>query len=617
MPAAKASARESSSPDAASGANPLKDREPYIPSLSSGLLLRLAMLLGALAYLRTISFSFVLDDFGIIVINPWLESWRFVPRFFTDHVWSSLGWSTGGSYYRPLFLLWLSLNRHLFALTPAWWHLSVVAAHLACSYLVYLLAQRILQHRDTHSSDVTAALAALLFAVHPVHVEAVAWIAGSSELLLAITFLGSFIFYLDWQDDDGHNRRLALALSLAAYGLALLAKETAIALPVLVFAHSWILAQGTGRKAFATSTARITNALSAVLPYLLLTAVYAALRVFVLRAATSQGTAPLRSVLLTIPSAALFYLQHLLWPFRLSYLYDFDLVTHPSLGNFGWPLLAVAVVGLALWRIFRRSPLAQFLACWTALLIAPAIAALLVFSRHDYVHDRYLYLPSAGFCILLATLLKNARLPQLQTSRTATKAWVQPAVIVALALAAVITVSTFRQAAYWDNDISLLTWASHRAPRNPLPRQLLAESFFAAGETDAALDSYRRALALDPDSSLVNWRIAMAYLRAGKLPEVEQHLARAIELRRSKGLRDNAEEFYYLGLVHLQNGNLTSAEPLLRHAIQLDPKALSYHSALASLLARKGDLVGAQAESRAELSSRSAYNAATQRLLKP
>lgn len=617
MQTVEASARPGSSPDADRGRIHIKGRKLHLPSLSSGVLLRLAMLLGALAYLRTISFSFVLDDFGIIVINPWLESWRFVPRFFTDHVWSSLGWSTAGSYYRPLFLLWLSLNRHLFSLTPAWWHLTAVAAHLLCTFLVYLLAKRILNHHDTHSSDVTAALAALLFAVHPAHIEAVAWVAGASELLLAITFLGSFVFYLDWQDDDGHNRRLALALSLAAYGLALLAKETAIALPVLAFAHSCIFGRGPGRKTLATSAARIQNAISAALPYLLITAVYAALRVFVLRAATPQSTAPLRSVLLTLPSAALFYVQHLLWPFRLSYLYDFDLVTQPSLGNFGWPLLTVAIICLVLWRIFRRSPPAQFLLCWTAVLIAPAIAALLVFSRHDHVHDRYLYLPSAGFCILLATILKSARFPGFQASGSANKSSLQPAAILALALAAVFAVSTFRQVAYWDNDISLLTWACRRAPNNPLPLQLLAESYFAAGETDAALDSYRRALSLDPDSSLVNSRIAMAYLRASKFPEAQQHLARAIELRRSKGLSDNPEEFYYLGLVHLQNGDLASAEPLLRRAIHLDPKALGYHSALASLLARKGDLIGAQAESRAEVASRAAYNSATQHLLKP
>src|SRR5437588_6083524 len=205
----------------------------YRLQITNPFLLRLAFWLGGLAYLRAITFSFVLDDFGVIVINPWLESWRFIPQFFSSHVWASLGPNASGSYYRPLFLLWLSLNRHLFGLTPGWWHLAAIAAHLGCSYLVYLLAKRIL------GDEISAALSALLFAVMPSHIEAVAWVSGASEVLLALTFISSFLLYLDSRKPR-RFRVAKLSGSLLLYGAALLAKETAIILPILIFVHSWM-----------------------------------------------------------------------------------------------------------------------------------------------------------------------------------------------------------------------------------------------------------------------------------------------------------------------------------------------------------------------------------------
>jgi tetratricopeptide (TPR) repeat protein len=575
------------------------------------IILRLAMLLAAIAYCRTLASSFVLDDFGIIVINPWLESWRFIPKFFTAHVWASLGWSGGGNYYRPLFLLWLSFNRHLFGLTPAWWHLTAVALHLACSFLAYALAKRIL--RD----DVTASLAALLFAAFPGHIEAVAWISGSSELLLAASFLAAFILYMDWASPATSKPKPTLLIgSIAAYTCALLAKETAMVLPFLVFAHSWVFPRKQSENSYPRIVSRMRGAFASTFPYLLVTLAYFVARTAALSgSATSQSHAPLKNVLLTLPAAILFYAQHLAWPFRLSYLYDFDLVTQPAFANFIGPLVAVVTISVVLWLIVRRSALAKFLLCWIAFLTAPAVAALMLFSRHDYVHDRYLYLPSVGFCILLATLI--AQIAGLAAVRMTGVTSPLAAAILSLALAVVFAVSTFRQAAYWDNDIALLTWASQRAPHNPLARQLLAESYFGQGDYGPALNSYQQALALEPDSSLVNARIAMAHFRLKQFVDAQRYLLRAIDLRRTKGLPDDPDQYYYLSLTYLQSANLDAAETAVKRAIQLQPHALGYHSTLASLLAKRGDTAGAAAEARAELDSRAQYNAAAQRLLKP
>ncbi|HUK91478.1 MAG TPA: hypothetical protein VLZ81_13835, partial [Blastocatellia bacterium] len=84
-----------------------------------------------LAYLGTVSFNFVYDDEGQILGNQLLGSWRHIPDFFTKNVWG-FDPAQASNYYRPVFLLWLLLNRTLFGLNPAPWHLAAVTAHLVC-----------------------------------------------------------------------------------------------------------------------------------------------------------------------------------------------------------------------------------------------------------------------------------------------------------------------------------------------------------------------------------------------------------------------------------------------------------------------------------------------------
>ena len=104
---------------------------------TSEMVLRVALLLTAAAYARTVVFDFVFDDHLQIAMNPWVQAWRFVPHYFTGHVWSFEQPAWAGNYYRPLFLLWLRVVNSVVGLTPGWWHLLTIAAHLLATWLVY------------------------------------------------------------------------------------------------------------------------------------------------------------------------------------------------------------------------------------------------------------------------------------------------------------------------------------------------------------------------------------------------------------------------------------------------------------------------------------------------
>src|SRR5678816_714642 len=141
--------------------------------------------------------------------------------FFTEHLWAFR--YPVGSYYRPIFLVWLTFNHWLFGLNPVGYHLTGILLHVGVTLLVFLLVRRLT--RD----QATAAIASLVFGLHPAHIEAVAWISGATESLLAVLFLGSFLCYIRYREDEG-GRLSWLTAALVLAVLTVLAKEQGVML---------------------------------------------------------------------------------------------------------------------------------------------------------------------------------------------------------------------------------------------------------------------------------------------------------------------------------------------------------------------------------------------------
>jgi len=289
------------------------------------------LLVTFLVYIPTLRFQFVYDDMHQVVGNSYIQSWTYLPDYFTKHVWSQSE-SYNVRYYRPLFLVWLRLNHALFGLEPAYWHLATVAAHALATLLVYVLVRSLL------CEWTTALLAALFFGLHPVHVEVAAWVSAASEALLAAALLGSLIWY-----GSRERGRLRTAGSLALYAVALLLKETAIVFPALILCFTCLFPAGE-----TAHHKRARGAFRQTLPFLLLAVTYLIVRWTVLQGIV-KSTTPLGlgSILLTIPSVLLLYGRLLLWPTGLSPFYNVPLVQQPGMANFLLPLLAVvAAAGL-------------------------------------------------------------------------------------------------------------------------------------------------------------------------------------------------------------------------------------------------------------------------------
>jgi tetratricopeptide (TPR) repeat protein len=343
-----------------------------------------------------------------------------------------------------------------------------------------------------------------------------------------------------------------------------------------------------------------------VAPYAGVTIVYLVVRRVVLSGfAVNNYPRPLSWVVLSGPSALWFYLRQLCWPFRVSAFYDFDLTRSFSYTAFVLPLLFATLALGALAYLGREKRLGLLSAVWILAALLPVIAGMKVFPWHDYVHDRYLYLPSAMVALLAAVALKHwaARLGAV----TGNTRRIQFALTALLAM--VFGLSTLMQSRQWESDLALFSRAHDFAPANPVPADYLARTLYGQERSDEALAIYRGLLKADPNYWQANYVLGLASYQMGRYDEAEKYLNIATHVWPSQFLRPEPVQFYYLGLVQQRKGEYVEAEASLRRAVDLYPDAVGYHNALGTVLQKSGREAEAQEQFRLEGENRKVFAA--------
>jgi len=537
-------------------------------------------LVGAIAflvYIPTLGFEFIYDDKPQIIQNPAIHAWRYLPTYFTSHAWAELYPHVSGNYYRPLFLLWFRLNHALFGLDPVGWHLTTVLCHVAATCLVLILIRRMTE------SPLTALGAATLFALHPVHIESVAWISGVTDPLMAVFLIGSFLAYLRWRE---RLRWGWMAAALALFVLGLLVKETAVVLGPLVFVYAWLYAQ---ERAWIP---RFKFALKHSVGFFGLTLLYLPWRAHVLRGLSHSVTPlSLRSMALTEPSILWLYVRHLLFPAGLSGLYGLPYVVDPASAQFLFPAaMLLALVVVLAWGIRRLEDnrLALFACCWMVLPILPALW-LRAYAEGDIAHDRYLYIPSVGFVLLVALFL--AEISRRSGAGRPTRPFAAFAV-----LALGYAFGTIAQQSYWATDLLLYQRAYKIAPRDNLICNDLGTALMETGNPAQAMALYSQVLSREPGFWLANYNLGYAYYKLGRFQDAEASLRRAIAINAA-----DSDEFVYLGLSLWRQGRTEEAAQFVQQAIEIRPSAPGYHFALAMIRRDQNDVTSARSELSLEL----------------
>jgi Flp pilus assembly protein TadD len=551
------------------------------------------------AFLATTGFQFVYDDRAQVLNNPEITSWHRVFSYFGSDVWASFDPTRPQNYYRPLFFVWFRLNYLFFKLQPAGWHFAAVLLHATASLLAFRFAARLTGDR------VTAAVAALLFAVHPVHIESVAWISGTTDPLMAIFLLSAMLCFLSWLQQGSTAKLLA---TFVLYALALLCKEPAIMLLPFLAVLAWFypldgVFPADGRKPSRTVALR-----NGVLPLAVLTFGYLALRAHLLSgAAHNVNQLSLASVIYTLPTVALFYLRQSLVPVGLSFAYEMPAQLSATWQFFWMPLLVLVLVKAVFLYWYFRSPRQRI-----PILMGGMIFGLWIIPElnlrwlpaEELVHDRYLYLPVLGVCLLAAILLRQwsdrATQPEAAAASNAAPSPATQLGAPQLATAGVLTVlllaATISQQLDCATDLLLWTRAVHVAPHSEIALCNLGTVLFERGEMAEGFHIFEKELQINPSSQIANYNIGYALYNQHDFAAAEPFVQRALAIAPNK-----PESSRLLGSIELRLGHLDLAEQLMRQAVAIAPRGEGFHNALAVVLLERGDRLGAERELLQEL----------------
>jgi Tfp pilus assembly protein PilF len=471
-------------------------------------------LLGCLPYANTLLGSFVYDDHYQVVENPYVHSFRYLPKIFGTTVWSFQGAQGTTNYFRPMMSFGYLLFYQIAGPVPFSFHLASIVLHALVVLLVFCVLRRL-------SGERIALIAAGLFALHPIHTESVAWIAGVTDLELALFYLLAFLFYLRLEDPaSGIGIRAAMC---GCFAVSLLSKEQAITLPVLATLFEYFY-----REDRQKTSAR--QKLSRYGPLWATVALYLTVRGILLGGVASIAARPGLSwfeIVLSAISLIGAYLWKLLWPAQLSAFYVFHKSSHLMDRSVLLGVLGLCVCGVVFVLLWRRVHMVSFALVFLFLPLGPVLNSR--WMSASVFAERYLYMPSIGFCWLVAwaaVSLWRAEGPSFlrPLSRVA------PILLAAIAFPyAVKTVTRNRD---WRTEETLFKKTLEQADAS-LIRNNLGALYFNENNFAGAEQEWLEALAAGPENAFALDNLALLRHRQKRYIESVEYSQRALRARRT------------------------------------------------------------------------------------
>ena len=527
-------------------------------------------------YANTLLNGFVYDDELQILANPYIKSWHYLPQIFKTTVWSFIGAAGDTNYYRPMMTFTYLLLWKAFGDLPFGFHLFNVLLNSLVVALVYLAG------KELFKSWTVAAVAALLFAIHPIHTEPVDWIAAVPDLEATLLVAAAFFIYI---------RRPLLQLSghvlvAGCYLAAIMAKEPALMLAPLLAYYEHFVRDGHQHTPAGTK-------LRQYLPVCLVGLAYLVLRSLLfgkLAPVLQHPQMTWRQAVLSAPALITSYTRLLFWPAHLSAFHTFrvtDSFWEPS------ALLGVAIVLgclLSLAYFHQRNPKLSFCVLWIGLTLAPVLNVR--WMAANVLTERYLYLPSVAFCWLVGCAAHSLwRLcdtrPKLAIPG---KAFLG---VLGFVLASIGTTSIVRRNEVWRDDFTLYSTTLRTDPDSYVMHLNLGTTYFAMRSFSAAEKELQLALRLKPDSPNVLNALGCVFLEEGRMEDSARAFQSAIADK--PGWTDS--HFNY-GRLLTKLGQNDAALAEFRTAVAVGPLNSSAHLYLGQALAERGEASAAEAELR-------------------
>lgn len=526
-------------------------------ALPAALLLAITLL----AYLPVLRAGFIWDDDDYVTRNALLQEPGGLGR-----IWTEVG---ATPQYYPLVFTSFWLENQLWGLDPAGYHSTNVLLHALAAILLWRVLVRLRLPG--------ALFAAALFAVHPVHVESVAWITERKNVLSAVFFLAALLLFFRFrppgEPSPGWRKRPAIeyVLALLAFAASLLAKTVAVSLPVVILVvDTW-----KSRRVRASTWVPTLPLFALGLSFARITANLERVKV------GAEGEAWDLSLVercLVAGRALWHYVGKLLWPEPLIFIYPrWRIDAHDAVQ---W-LFPLAVLGafVALWALRKKiggGPLAAAL-CYGAM-IFPALGFVNVFPMlFSWVADHFLYLASAPLLALGAASATGA------AARAGRRGG--PLALGAAAMAVlVLALLTWRQIPMYRDVGALWRITIERNPTAWIAYNNLGVSLVAEGRTEEAIENYKKALKLHPQFFQATSNLAELYLARGRRDLAEPLYEKLVVIAPR-----NAVGQYQLGLARLRRGRTAEAVDRFERALRLKPNMASAYARLGDVALKGGN----------------------------
>jgi len=506
--------------------------------------------LGVLSYANSLQGQFLWDDESLVQFNPYVKNWSYLQKIFTSRLGSMA--KESGAFYRPVQTFTYLLDYSVWRLNTFGYHLVNMIWHILAALSIFGLIQALF--RNGKLSLLTAAL----FIVHPLHTEAVSYISGRADSLVAFFMIIAYILYLK---QDQKRGMIFLILMTLSYVLALLSKEISLILPFLIGLYHYTFKKPIHLKAFLTLTGT-----------LLLFVVW---RLFVIGTdPISQGAIPtflerLPGVFIALTS----YFSLLLFPFNLHMEYG------GILFPFSEPKALIGIVLLTalcvtVYQRREKDPFLFFAAGWFFIALFPSSNVLMPINA--YMAEHWLYLPSIGFFLVVARFLiqlyENQKFKKIAMGAT-------------IGLLIFYSTLTIMQNRNWNNGINFYQKMLEYAPGSSRLYNNLAKAYHDAGKNDELIDLLKSAIHLQSDNALAHNNLGNAYKETGRYEEAKKSYLQAIKIDPK-----HAGPYFNLSIIYTEaEGNTEKGIELLKKAIEISPHFSKPYNKLGLIYLERGE----------------------------
>jgi protein O-mannosyl-transferase len=527
-----------------------------------------------LVYFRTFGYDFVAyDDDYFVYLNPVIKAGLKA---------SGAAWAFGlhlGNWH-PLTWISYLIDRQLFGMHAGGFHAVNVLLHAASSVLLFVALFRMTGRAWR------CAIVAAVFALHPLHVESVAWVSERKDVLSTLLEMIGLLLYVRYVDRPTTKRFLQLCL---AFACAVMAKPMVITFPlILLLLDLWPLQRISWPPRWPAARRLVIEKL----PLLLISLVASVLTVIAQKAygtVASLESIPLTTRLANAVTEYAVYLKQAIWPSNLAVLYP---TAPPAPGAATVAAIVLLILTAAVVLFARRRPYLVTGWLWYLVMLAPVIGLVQVGAQSRA--DRYMYVPLVGVTVAVVWLIADGIAGH--------ASWCNAGAVLAGIVIVALAAGSWRQIGYWKDSRKLFEHTLAVTRNNFIMTNNLGVVLARAGDDRAAMVQYAKAIAINPDYAEAQGNLGNVMLRNRLVDSARPLLEKAVRLKPEFPMAQ-----LDLGIVEASSGDFPAAIAHLNEALRMTPEDPEVHSNLCYALQHSGRIDEAIAQCRQALQLRPDY----------